>query len=460
MDKTTEKFVNFTADINYSDLTPQAIHAVKRSFVDSIGCALGSFRIDAVAAARNLAAQVSATRPATVIGTRIKTAPEWAAFANGGAIRYLDFSDDYYGGTGDMGPHPSDNICGVLAAAESAGADGEALILGIAIAYEVVGHIADGIVLNGVKPSWDYPVFHSAATALGGGKVMGLNREQLRHALALGVIPNIALSQTRLGTLSNWKGFRGPNGSRNGLFAAILAQGGISGPVDPFEGKSGLMNHFNQHFEVGTFGGKGNKFKVEGTYFKCIPVRYTAQLPVWVALESRDQLKPDEIESICVFREKRSLIAGTDNEEYWNPTTRETADHSLPYLIGAALIDGEISEKTFTPERFRDPKILSFIRCIRMEEDKNFTADFPRTFNCRLEVKLKTGKTLTINRENPKGTLGNPFTDKELEDKFLKQSDPVLPRQQSRRLLDQLWQLDKVKDLSKIFEFMRVPDGR
>ena len=158
-------------------------------------------------------------------------------------IRYLDFSDDYFGGSGDIGPHPSDNICGVMAAAESAGADGRALILGMVIAYEACAHLVDKINYGGVKPTWDYTVLHAIATSLGAGRVLGLSRAQIRDALALATVSNISLLQTRQGELSNWKGIAGPNGSRNGLFAAMLAREGITGPEDPFEGKAGWMKH-------------------------------------------------------------------------------------------------------------------------------------------------------------------------------------------------------------------------
>ncbi len=458
LDKTEERFVAYASQLTYADLTPQANHAVKRSVIDSIGCAFGAFDVASTRAIRNLAAQVTSTRPATVIGTRIRSSPELAAFANSSMIRYLDFSDDYFGGYGEMGPHPSDNIGAVLAAAESAGAGGADVLLGVAIAYEAVGQIIDKLDLGGVKPSWDYPIFHSIASSLGGGKVLGLSRPQLRDALALAIIPNISLSQTRLGELSNWKGFRGPNGARNGLFAAMLAREGITGPEDAFEGKAGLMNHLQQHFELGTLGGDGTPFKIEGTYFKFMPVRYNVQLSVWIALELRKKIRLEEVESICVFREKRSVIAGADNPEYWNPMTRETADHSMPYLVGAAFVDGDINSTTFTPERFRDPVILALTRKIRMQEDPAFTAAYPKTFHCRFEVTMKSGEVVTMEQTNPRGHPKNPMTDHEIEEKFLKQATVAcIPEAQSRSLLAQLWRLEQVTELGTLFEMMRVP---
>ena len=457
MDKTTEKFVNFATDLAYADLTPGAIHAAKRSFVDSIGCALGAFSAEPLQAVRRLALQTSATKPATIIGTRVRTSPDLAALVNGSMIRYLDYSDDYFGGAGDIGPHPSDNIGGVLAAAESTDRDGKAVMLGMVVAYEACGHITDSMRVTEGRRTWDYPVFHAISSALGAGKVYELSRAQMRDALGLAVVPNISLAQTRFGQISNWKSFRGPNGSRNGVFAAQLAQAGITGPEDPFEGKAGFMNHLAQPFELPALGGHGVPFKIEGTYFKCLPVRYDVQLPVWVALELRRQVRVEDIESICIFREKRSVVAGANNPEYWNPTTRETADHSLPYLIGAALMDGAITEATFTPARYRDPGILALIQKIRMEEDKEFTAAYPRTFHCRFEVVLKSGKVMVVSQTNPKGHPANPMSDKEIEEKFLAQVTTAgITDQQARTLLEQMWALETQKDLEQLLALTRL----
>jgi 2-methylcitrate dehydratase len=457
MDRTAEAFVTFAHELSFSDLSPAGINAVKRSVIDSIGCAFGAFHADASKALRHLASQVTATKPATVIGTAIRTAPDYAALTNGAMIRYLDYSDDYFGGAGDIGPHPSDNIGGVLAAAESAGADGHGLILGIVIAYEACAQLTDRVNHGGVKPTWDYTTLHAISTSLGAGRVLGLTREQLRHALALATVSNITLLQTRHGELSNWKGIAGPNGSRNGLFAAMLAREGITGPDAPFEGKAGWMKHLKMPFELGPLGGGGRPFKVEGIYYKFFPIRYSAQLMVWVALELREKVNIADIVSICVYVPKRYVTSRADAPEHWNPTTRETTDHSFPFLVAAALIDGAINERTFTPECFRDPAILALADKVTMAEDPDFSRAFPQDYKVRFDVTMKSGDVVKVQQANSKGHPRNPMNDAEIEEKFLRQADGVLPRQQSRALLAELWQLEKEISLARLFELMRIP---
>ena len=328
-------------------------------------------------------------------------------------------------------------------------------MLGIALAYEACGRLVDHVTLR--VHGWDYPVLHCISTALGAGKVMGLSREQMANALGLAIVANICLRETRQGDISNWKGFAGPNGSRNGLFAALLAKQGITGPPKPFEGRAGFMKQLDSRFELGAFGGGHTAFKVEGTFFKYLPVRYDMQLPVWVALEVRDRVKLADIESICVYLEKYSVLERAHHPEPWNPMSRETADHSGPYLIGAALVDGGITARTFTPERYRDPAILGLIQKIRLQEDTRYTASLPRTFNCRFEVTLESGAVITVHQKNPKGHPANPMSDQELEAKFLKQVDSVLAKKQSRALLDALWKLEELDDFNKLFPLMQVP---
>ncbi len=455
MDATTEKFAAYAAGLSYGDLTHAAIHSAKRSIIDALGCALAAFDAEPVAALRVLASEIISTRPATLIGTQLRSSAELAGFVNGTMIRYLDFSDDYFGGKGmQAGPHPSDNIGSILAATESSGGDGKAFILGTVLAYEVCNQLVDHLTLG--PHGWDYPTMHSAATALGAGRVLGLTREQLHHALGLAVVPNICLRETRKGELSVWKGLAGPNGSRNGLFAALLARVGITGPAAPFEGEAGFMKQLNAPFELGALGGQGRPYKIEGTFFKYLPIVYSAQLPVFAALELRKKVQLEEIESIVLYADAHVARNDIFSAGRWDPNSRETADHSGPYLIGAALVDGEITEESMTPQRYRDPVILALIKKLRVQEDAEYTAARPRALHCRLEARLKSGELVTVRESNPKGHPANPMSDEEIECKFQKQAGHLLSDGQARALLDCLWNLEQVGDMGKLFTMMVV----
>lgn len=449
MDKNTNLISTYAASLSYSDITPEAVHAVKRSLIDSIGCALGASAAEPVKIAQRLASRVSSTLPATLFGTAIKTSPEVAAFTNGVMVRYLDFSDDYIN---KDGPHPSDNIPAVLAIAEALHADGKSLACAITLTYEIINQLVDNAEFS--SRGWDYVTESSIGSALGAGKILGLSKEKMVQALALAIAPNIGLRQTRTGELSMWKACAGPNAARNGLFAALLAWEGMTGPNQIFEGPCGLCKQVTGHFELGTFGGKGRPFKIEETFFKYRPVMYTVLLPVETALELRDTVDIHEIDSIRIVLDGFSWFT-SKHPEKWDPHTRETADHSIPYLVVAALLDGEISEKTYTPERFRDPQVLALLKKVTLEKDPEYTRQFPKTFNCLIEVTAKSGQRWTRQRKNPKGHPSNPMSDAEINDKFLELVRDMLTPEKAQDVLKLLWRLEELEDVGQILDALQ-----
>lgn len=450
MDRTAEYVAQYAADLQVADVTPAALHAVKRSLVDSVGCALGAFAAEPVKIARRLAARTSSATPATLFGTRQKTSPEIAAFVNGTMVRYLDFSDDYIRFDG---PHPSDNIAALLALAESLRLDGRTFACGVVMAYEAVDRLVDAAQFR--ARGWDYVTETSVGTALGAGKLLGLDRDGMAHALALAIAPNIAVRQTRASELSMWKGCAGPNASRNGLFAALLAAEGMTGPAEIIEGQYGLWKQVTGRFELAPFGGSGRPFKIEQTFFKSQPVMYGSMLPVETALKLREEVDLDDIESIRIEVDEFAIATG-DSPAKHDPRTRETADHSTPYLVVAALMDGEITEKTFLPERFREPRTLELLRRLTMHENAQFTAAWPERFQCVMEITGRSGRRWRAHCENPKGHPGNPMSDREIEEKFLRLTHETLTPRQARATLDLLWGLENVRDVGAICEAIVV----
>ncbi|MDO8569040.1 MAG: MmgE/PrpD family protein [Dehalococcoidales bacterium] len=450
MDRTVDKIAGYVASFRPRDLTPAALHAVKRALIDSVGCALGAYSAEPVEITRRIATRYSSTVPATLLGTSIKTTPEMAALVNGFMVRYLDFSDDYINLDG---PHPSDNISAVLAAAESVHADGLRLACGITLAYELVCQLVDSTSFR--YRGWDYITETSIGSAMGAANILGLSEEQTRHALGLAIAPNIGLRRSRMGELSMWKAGAGPNGGRNGLFAAILAAEGMTGPNEVIEGAGGLWTQVTGEFKLGAFGGKKHPFKIERTFFKPVPVMYTVLLPLETVFKLRDKVNIDNVKSIKVFLD-RFHVTSCNFKERWTPHTRETADHSIPYLVVAALVDGEINEKTFTPERYEDPKILGLLSNLTMEEDPEYTRQFPAEFHCRIEVTDSSGRKVVKHGKNPKGHPANPMSDSEIEEKFVKITRTLLTPGQVRKALDQMWHLEEINDVGALLDAVAV----
>src|SRR5918999_1181968 len=227
----------YAAGLQYNALPPEVVTQAKRLIVDTVGCALGGYWSEPARIARDLAATVRSSEPATMIGSGERTSVDFATFANGIMIRFLDFNDGYTS-TGESG-HPSDSIAAVLSTAELRRRDGKETIAATALAYEVFCRICDEVDL---KPlGYDHVTVGGMASTAAAAKLFGLAPGGIAQAFNLGIAPNIALYQTRIGAVSMWKGCAYANASRNAVFATMLAARGMSGPSPIFEGVGGYF---------------------------------------------------------------------------------------------------------------------------------------------------------------------------------------------------------------------------
>ena len=450
-----EKMATFARRLTFDDLPRDVVHEVKRRVIDSIGCALGAFDSDTCRIARSAARLVKSRFPATLLGTSHTSAPDLAAFANGTMIRYLDFNDTYLS---KEPAHPSDNISAALAVAEAEGGDGKALITAIVIGYEIQCRLCDAAALR--TRGWDHVTYGPLSTALVAAKLMRLSETEMVHALGLAGVPNVALRQTRVGELSMWKGCAFANAARNGIFAARLAKQGMTGPAPLFEGERGFFRQLTGPFESPPFGEKGQPLKIMDTYIKFYPAEYHAQSAIEAALLLRKKFGPEDIAAIEVKTFDVSVeIIGKDPEK-WHPRSRETADHSLPYLVAVALMDGGVGLDQFTDARIADPRLRALIQKVSVTDDPEFNRAYPESMPNQVTVKTVDGQSHSLKITYPKGHPKRPLTDNELEDKFISLAEPRLPKKQIRRLLDRLWKLDALKKMDDPLSLCIVPRKR
>src|ERR1700728_1825613 len=229
-----ERLAAYANRLRLEDIDPATIERVKTHLIDTIGCGIGAFDEKPVGICRDVA--LAAGGNATIIGTDRRTTPDLASFANGAAFRYFDFNDTY---VGRFSVHPSDHIAACLAVAEAERVSTKDLIVAIVIAYEVNCRLVDALDIT--TRGWDPPVMSLPAVALAAGKLMKLGPEQLTQAVNIAVNDHIPMAQTRVQTLSDWKGFADAEAARNAVFAALLARGGLTGPAPVFEGQSGFF---------------------------------------------------------------------------------------------------------------------------------------------------------------------------------------------------------------------------
>lgn len=443
-----QKLSEYAFNLRYEHLPPSTIVETKKRIVDGLGCAIGAFREEPVKIARKLAEGIRSSKPATLLGTKTKTAVDHASFVNAVMVRYFDYNDTYLS---KEPAHPSDNIGACLSVAESEEASGRDLILSLALAYEIQCRLCDAADIR--HRGWDHVCYGLVSTALAAGVLMGLTSPQLTNAVNIALNAHIAMRQVRAGELSMWKGISFAEAGRNGVFAAMLAKEGMTGPSPIFEGEMGFFKQVSGPFTLDTnnFGGKKGSFKIDGTIIKYFPAEIHSQTAIWASLEARKEIRsPDDILSVEIdSHEAGYTILGKDPEK-WRPATKETADHSLPYIVGVALLEGKIDNSTYEEKKFTDPRILNFLKQITVREFKGFTAKYPEAIANRVTVKLRSGKLISKQVEYPKGHPKNPISRDEVEEKYRNLAGAYLNRRQLDETLASLWSLERIDDLSEL----------
>ncbi len=464
-----DRLAHYSRNLCFDDLPPAVVHEVKRRVLDSLGCAFGAWHSPPCRIARRLAASVKVPNGATLWGTNHTTLPDLAAFANGALVRYLDFNDTYLA---QEPAHPSDNIAAVLAVGETARASGQRVIQAIALAYEVQCRFCDAAALR--PRGWDHVTYGPFSSALAAAKVMKLSEAQTLQAVNLAGVANVALRQTRVGDLSMWKACAFSNAARNGVFAAMLAQQGMTGPSPLFEGEKGFMKLVSGPLDLPAFGGERGQapalggsqspsFKILDTYIKHYPVEYHAQTAVEAALVLREELLKAEGTDACAGITDIEIgsydvaieIIGRDPEK-WRPQTRETADHSFPYCVAVALLDGTVTFRSFDNKRLADPILHELMQKVRVVQQPDFIGRYPHAMPTRVSIRTKAGKDYAHQVDHPLGHPKNSMSDQEVEDKFRRLASRTLDRTRVAKVIDLVWKLDQVKDVGTLMPLLKV----
>lgn len=448
-----QRFAAYAARLRFEDIPAAVIHETKRRLIDSFATAVGAMPSDAFAIARKCALGVSSKPGATLLGGG-ESSVEWATFVNGMLIRYLDFNDTYLS---KEPAHPSDNFAPVLAVGESVGASGRDILTAAILAYEIQCRLCDACSLR--KQGVDHVTYGAISSAIAACKLMRLDSTATTHAIGLAGVCNVALRQTRSGELSMWKGCAFANAARNGVFAATLAAGGMTGPAPIFEGDLGFMKLVTRDaFAVAPMGAEfdaDQPFMMTNTYIKFWPAEYHSQSAIDAALQLRQQIGDvSRIKSVDIYTFEASYNIIGKYAEAWAPKTRETADHSLPYCTAVALLDGEVTLRQFDPERFTSADVLQLLTTVKVHLDDSLTPRYPRGIPNRIVVTLDDGRRFSKEVEFPRGHAGNPMTDDEVEAKFRALVEPTYGRGTADAVLAKSRSFENVTNPSEVLKLL------
>jgi 2-methylcitrate dehydratase len=444
-----EQLADFVCRASFDDISEAARVQLKIRVLDSLGCAIGALGGGPAELIRKQVAEFDGKGTCALIGGG-RAAPDRASFYNGALVRYLDFNDSYLS-KGET-CHPSDNLAPVLAATEYADGTGRDLLTALAVAYQVQCRLSDVAPVRAA--GFDHTTQGSYAVAAGVSKALELNATQTANAIGICGAAFNALRVTRTGRLSHWKGLAYPNTSAACTFATFLAMKGVTGPLEVFEGEKGFMDAIAGGFYIDW--SLENLEQVMATILK----KYNAEVHSQTAIECALQLRaeanfnPAEIQHVNAetFDVAYHIIGGGDEGDKTFVNTKEQADHSLPFLISVALLDGQVMPEQYSVERINHRDVQDLLNRVSIHPLDEFSNRFPNEMPCRLTITLADGRVISKEIHNYPGFVTHPMSWEMAFEKFARVASPFTTSPVRRSIADAVKNLEsiKVRDLTRL----------
>lgn len=451
-----EQLAAFVVRARYEDLSEEACLQLKIRIIDALGCALGALEGPPLIMLRAQLDDFGGNPLATLIGGG-KTAPDRAAFYNSALVRYLDYNDSYIAKNETC--HPSDNLGAVLAASEYAQRSGKELLTALALAYQVQCRLSDVAPVR--AKGFDHTTQGAYAVSAGVAKALGLTQQETAHAMAISGTAFNALRVTRTGNLSNWKGLAYPDTAFGATHAAFLAMRGITGPLEVFEGNKGLMDAITGPFELDWT--RENLEAVRSTSVKKYNAEFHSQsvLEGMLELRATQHVRPEEIESVRIeiFDVAYHIIGGGEEGDKRQVRSKEEADHSLPYMIAVALLDGDVSPAQYVPERIVREDVQNLLHRVTIQPDETLSQRFPAQMPCRIQITLKDGRQLSNEKQDYEGFYTRPLAWEQAIVKFERLAAPFTDDTQRAAILEMVAHLEtrKVAQLTALLHGTFLP---
>ena len=451
----TAKMARWAAALEFNHLSQDAVYQAKRFFLDSVGCALGGYQQHDVKIALQVIDEIAGRGPATVIGRGKKIDPVSASFANALMIRCMDYNDIYW----KQDPsHPSDIFPAALACCERAKSDGRELIVGLVLGHEFEMRFCETAFPGIRERGWHHATLTAFVSPLVAGRALNLSWEQIQHAVGISASRHCTLGAVTAGKLTMMKNTVDPMATQSGVLAALMAERGYNGPEHVIDGKEGLTHCFGPEWKLSLLtDGLGDSWRITQCGMKAFPTEALTHTPISAVLDliKTNDLKPDQVEKVQIRSLARAADILSDPSKY-DPHTKETADHSLPYVIAAAIVDRQVTPAQFEMKKIMDPAIRAQLKKVEVVADPEIEKVFPALQRVVVNITTIEGRTFSRQLDYPKGDPRNPLTDAEVEEKFAALAEGVLSAGAQKKLIDTIWSLEKVGSVSKLMALMKA----
>ncbi|MFI5143082.1 MAG: MmgE/PrpD family protein [Thermoanaerobaculales bacterium] len=454
-ERITATMAGWAASLRFADLSTDAAYQAKRFLLDSLGCALGGFRQHDVRIALAVLDETAGPGPATVIGTGKRIDVVSAALANALMVRVMDYNDIYW----KQDPcHPSDIIPAALACCERKASGGEELIVGIIIGHEFEQRLCEAAFPGIRERGWHHATLTAFASPIVAGRCLHLSAEQIQHAIGISASRHCTLGAVTAGKLTMMKNTVDPMATQSGVLAALLAERGYTGPEHVIDGKEGLAHCFGPEWKLDILTqGLGESWRITQCGMKAFPTEALTHAPISAALEivKTNDLKPEQVAEVHIRSLHRAVDILADPSKY-DPRSKETADHSLPYVIAAAIVDRNVTPAQFVAAKIADPVIREQLHKVKVVADPEIEKLFPALQRVIVKITTRDGRSFEKQLDYPKGDPRNPLTDKEIEEKFEALAEGVISKEQQRRLEEGVWNLERLASVSELMALLQA----
>ena len=451
----TAKMSRWAAELEYKQLSQEAVYQAKRFLLDSAGCALGGFQQHDVIIALEVLNEIAGRGPATVIGTGKKIDAVSASLANALMIRCMDYNDIYW----KQDPsHPSDIFPAAMACCERAKSDGKELIVGFVLGHEFEMRLCEAAFPGIRERGWHHATLTAFVSPIVAGRALRLPWEQIQHAIGISASRHCTMGAVTAGKLTMMKNTVDPMATQSGVLAALLAEKGYSGPEHVIDGKEGLAHCYGPEWKLNLLtDGLGESWRITQCGMKFFPTEALTHTPISAVLDlvKNNDLRPENVEKIQIRSLARAADILSDPSKY-DPRTKETADHSLPYVIAAALAERQVTPAQFEMKKIMDPTIRAQLKKVEVVADPEIEKVFPALQRVIVNITTIDGQRFSTQLDYPKGDPRNPLSDAEIEEKFSALAEGVLSKSAQKKLVDAIWNLDKIGSVSKLMAMMKA----